>query len=1037
MTIQVTVCIIYVILAMFFLRRLGTGLQKPPSAAGTILAVLLGGALVLRLVLGSTATGYETDINTFKAWAGLADSMGLQNLYYSDIFLDYPPGYIYVLWLLEKVRQLMGLDASGAGFTLLIKLPSIFADVLCGWLLYRLTEKKAGETGALFLAGLYLFCPAVLINSTVWGQADSLCVLLLLAAMLLLRREGPLWVAAAGALYGVGLLMKPQMLLFAPVFLFFVLKRRDWKGLGLGLLTAFLMVFLLALPCTQNFDFTWLFQQYADTMGYYNYFTINAYNLYGLLGLNWFSMEEVPGWVSPVLTVVSALLAVALSGALYWKSKKKEALFAVPCVIMATIYLFAPKMHERYLFPALFFLLLCAGLTRDVRLYVSFLLFSAVHFLNVSFVLYLNNSYIEPNSPVILCLSAMHLLLYGYLLYVLYRVFWKEEVLTWAPWQANATGPARELSSMPEASSGERRMTSRDWILAGIVTAAYAVLGFWCLGSNTMPVTTWAPEVGESVTVSLSEEGGVLRYLPGLTVPVKGQAAHTGVDVRVEVSSDGSQWVEAGSLTDDSVFAWQEFSLPEGSYYLRLTASSGTPVLNEIAVTSLDGQSLLSLTLVDGEGQALLDEQAEVPLHPTWYDSTYFDEIYHARTAYEHLLGAEPYENTHPTLGKLIMSIGVVLFGMNPFGWRFMGALLGVLMLPILYHFIKRLFGKTWLALAGTLLFALDFMHFTQTRIATIDTYAVFFLLLMYDTMLCFCQQDLRGAPMKKLLLPLLLCGVFTGLGIASKWTAAYAAVGLAVLFFWRLFQAWRTCPDGEKIALRQRTFRLILWCCLFFLLIPFGIYYAAFLPVLLLPGHDASLAGWWGYQIHMYNYHSGLQAEHSFSSSWYQWPVMSRPVWYHITYHYEGVPNQVCTISGFGNPILWWGSIPALFFSVYQWLKNRSRKAGFIMVGFLAAYLPWVLVSRLTFLYHYFTALPFALLALLLLFHCWEESGRYTRKFAVGKWAITVPQVSMMGVLVLAGILLAVFFPVISGAATTADYAHSLQWLPGWFFCG
>ena len=307
MTIQVTVCIIYVILAMFFLRRLGTGLQKSSTAAGTILAVLLGGALVLRLVLGSTATGYETDINTFKAWAGLADSMGLQNLYYSDIFLDYPPGYIYVLWLLEKVRQLMGLDASGAGFTLLIKLPSIFADVLCGWLLYRLTEKKAGETGALFLAGLYLFCPAVLINSTVWGQADSLCVLLLLAAMLLLRREGLLWVAAAGALYGVGLLMKPQMLLFAPVFLFFVLKRRDWKGLGLGLLSAFLMVFLLALPCTQNFDFPWLFQQYADTMGYYNYFTINAYNLYGLLGLNWFSMEEVPGWVSPVLTVVAAV----------------------------------------------------------------------------------------------------------------------------------------------------------------------------------------------------------------------------------------------------------------------------------------------------------------------------------------------------------------------------------------------------------------------------------------------------------------------------------------------------------------------------------------------------------------------------------------------------------------------------------------------------------------------------------------------------------------------------------------------------------
>ena len=324
MAIQVTVCVLYTVLAALFLRRCGSSFRKGPQSAGTVLIVLLGAALLFRLLLGSFATGYETDINTFKAWAGLADSMGFNNLYYSDIFLDYPPGYIYVLWLLEKLRQFMGLDASGAGFTLLIKLPSIFADVLCGWLLYRLTEKKAGETGALFLSALYLFCPAVLINSTVWGQADSLCVLILLAAMLLLQKEAPLWVAAAGALYGVGLLMKPQMLLFAPVFLFFVLKREDWKGLAVGLLSALFVGFLLALPCTRNFDFTWLFQQYADTMGYYNYFTINAYNLYALLGLNWFSMEAVPGWVSPVLTIISAALAVVLSGALYWKSKKKK-----------------------------------------------------------------------------------------------------------------------------------------------------------------------------------------------------------------------------------------------------------------------------------------------------------------------------------------------------------------------------------------------------------------------------------------------------------------------------------------------------------------------------------------------------------------------------------------------------------------------------------------------------------------------------------------------------------------------------------------
>lgn len=158
-------------------------------------------------------------------------------------------------------------------------------------------------------------------------------------------------------------------------------------------------------------------------------------------------------------------------------------------------------------------------------------------------------------------------------------------------------------------------------------------------------------------------------------------------------------------------------------------------------------------------------------------NSTYFDEIYHARTAYEHILGLEPYENTHPTLGKLIISVGIRIFGMNPFGWRFMGTLFGVLMLPALYHFLKRLFGSTFLCTAGTVLFAFDFMHYVQTRIATIDTYAVFFIILMYDAMLVFIQHDLKTDSFKKLLPPLLLSGIFMGFGIASKWTVAYGAV--------------------------------------------------------------------------------------------------------------------------------------------------------------------------------------------------------------------------------------------------------------------
>lgn len=58
----------------------------------------------------------------------------------------------------------------------------------------------------------------------------------------------------------------------------------------------------------------------------------------------------------------------------------------------------------------------------------------------------------------------------------------------------------------------------------------------------------------------------------------------------------------------------------------------------------------------------------------------------------------------------------MLIFGVSPFGWRIMGTLFGIAMLPVLYLFAKKMFKKTWMAGIATTLFAFDFMHFTQTR---------------------------------------------------------------------------------------------------------------------------------------------------------------------------------------------------------------------------------------------------------------------------------------------------------------------------------
>lgn len=80
-------------------------------------SLLFLGAFVFRVVLGYYSQGFTTDTDTFKSWANIANTVGFQQIYHEDIFLDYPPGYLYVLVFLEKLRLLLGLPLESQGYT--------------------------------------------------------------------------------------------------------------------------------------------------------------------------------------------------------------------------------------------------------------------------------------------------------------------------------------------------------------------------------------------------------------------------------------------------------------------------------------------------------------------------------------------------------------------------------------------------------------------------------------------------------------------------------------------------------------------------------------------------------------------------------------------------------------------------------------------------------------------------------------------------------------------------------------------------------
>ncbi len=575
--------------------------------------------------------------------------------------------------------------------------------------------------------------------------------------------------------------------------------------------------------------------------------------------------------------------------------------------------------------------------------------------------------------------------------------------------------PALQVCPPPKRIADDRRGWRSHWFILAL-TLVYTLVAFVNLGDTRAPQSfrQLDNEYADIELANPSPIGRVMLYT-GIV-----QGSYT-----LQFSPDGETWIPAANYEQGhaSLLKWEEpelFAVPEGDVRtVRVIGYDGAE-LGEVALFSPSGERLeISCGVTE-----LCDEQALVPETPYFLNSSYFDEIYHARTAWEHLRGMWPYEISHPPLGKEILSLGILLFGMTPFGWRFMGTLFGAAMLPLVYWFARKLYGGKTVPACCAALLATDFMHFAQTRIATIDTYGVFFILLMYGFMYDYLQTRSRKA--------LALSGLFFGLGAASKWTCLYAGAGLGVLWLadW-IRQARAAAPEGkalgEKPADAQpgRAFlQNVGWCLIFFVAVPALIYYLSYIPYGAARGAFPFSLDYtkivWDNQVFMFTYHKGVNAAHPYSSRWYQWMLDIRPILYYLKRFDDG---RRSSFGAWLNPLLCWAGLLSLFVLLYMTLVRRDRKAGFLLWGYLAQLLPWVLITRTTFEYHYFPSSVFLVLALGYVFALMRDCEKDW------KWRV-------YGLCGLSAALFVLFYPAISGLPVNSETATKfLKWLPTWPF--
>jgi len=385
---------------------------------------------------------------------------------------------------------------------------------------------------------------------------------------------------------------------------------------------------------------------------------------------------------------------------------------------------------------------------------------------------------------------------------------------------------------------------------------------------------------------------------------------------------------------------------------------------------------------------------------PTGY---IFDEVYYAKNANSLLSSAVELDAqgqaefvVHPPFGKWLIAIGIRFFGNEEFGWRFASAIFGTLSILLIYLIVKKLFNSEFLSITAALLMAFDGLNLVMSRVALLDIFLMFFILLSIYFLITN---------------NLWLSGSAIGLAISIKWSAAFL-IPLVILFV---------------VIYNKVTFRNLYKVVSQFTLLPISIYFASW------SGWIFSSQGWarqsesnvfaslWNYHLQILDFHQGLDDKHAYQANPWSWLVLGRPT----SFYYEspsdcGAEKCAQEILAIGTPLLWWISIFAVAITFGFLVTKLERAAAIILLGFVGTYLPWFFIqSRTTFYFYSISILPFLILAFIYCFNQLLNIANY-KKYIIS-------------FVILVAINFIYFLPIYLGISIPYSQWLSRMWFESW----
>lgn len=348
----------------------------------------------------------------------------------------------------------------------------------------------------------------------------------------------------------------------------------------------------------------------------------------------------------------------------------------------------------------------------------------------------------------------------------------------------------------------------------------------------------------------------------------------------------------------------------------------------------------------------------------------------------------------HPPLGKWIIGAAMAAFGIaDPAMWRLPTAIMGVLLVALTYAIARGLTRSVAFASLAGLWLAIDGFAIVMSRTALLDGVLATLVLAGAGALLL----DRRGSPARTVralaAAPrrfgaamwarpwLVVAGALLGAACATKWS------GAAFVAAFGLWSVLMDVLDRRRAGFRHPWIGTLLTqapVSFVLLVVPVVVVYVASYAgwfdggwgsQLLVDRPDlrwTGLLAWvplglqalWAYHAQQLGFHVGLTSEHAYESPAIQWLWLGRPT----AFESESADGSVWWITALPNLVVWYAAVVALGFLLFHLGRALDRRAGFVLVGVLAGYAPWLAFpDRTIFFFYAIVFLPFLVIGLAL----------------------------------------------------------------------